>query len=227
MVRQSLTRFCCSAGRAAAPISEPPALLRRWRAEWPFPSPHPGRRPPGARVRSSGPGSSASSATSPHVPPPASPYPAPTSAACTRLPRVGTNPATIRNCATAESIRSPWAPICCLAPAPAPVAEYPPAELPVLALPTLRAEQSNTLPCFPSLPTLPVELSAPPPYASVPASSHQSWLFLDHFPPASERTPNAVRSPNQSPPHSVASGVIPEAVVCCSPSSQFPVFPAS
>src|SRR5664280_3368360 len=157
------------------------------------------RTPHGARVRSSGPGSSASSAANPHSPPPGWLYPAPGFAACIPLPRVGRNPAAVRNCAAAESIRNRWDRFSCPAPAPAPVAVCPPAAPAKLALLTPRVEQSNKLPCFPSPLTLPDVPSSPLPGAAILPSSLRSWLFLDRSHPASEHTPSAAHSPDRFP----------------------------
>src|ERR1700730_65076 len=154
-----------------------------------------------------------------HPPPPVWPYPAPASAAGRPLPPVETNPAAIRNCAAAESTRNPSGLSFCRARAPAPVAVYPRAALADLALPTPRAEQSNKLLCSPSPPTLPVALSATPPYVSVPPSSPRSWRFRERSPPRSERIPSAARSPDRSRPRSVESPVNPGAVFGCLPSS--------
>ena len=52
----------------------------------------------------------------------------------------------------------------------------------------------------------------------------RSWLFLDRFPPTSERTPSAARSPDRFPLHSVESPVSPEAAVGCYLRSPFPLF---
>src|SRR5262249_42768970 len=150
-------------------------------------------------ARSSGPGSFAAGAASPHSPPPGSPYPAPASAACTPLLRVGMTRAASRNCAAVASTRNRSGQIFCPVPVPAPVAVYPPAAPADLALPAPRAGQSNTRLCFPSPPTRPAVLSATPPCVSVLRSLPQSWLLPDRFCPALERTPSAARSPNRIP----------------------------
>src|ERR1700723_2319177 len=197
IVPQFPARFCCDVGRAAPPVSVNPVRLRRWRAGWPSLSPHRYRKPPDARARSSGPGSFASSVTSPQILLLGSPYPALASAACTPLPPAGTNRAASRNCAAVESTRNRSGPIFCPVPALAPAAEYRPAAVADLALPAPRAGQSNTLLCFPSPPTRPAVFSATPPCVTVLRSLPQSWQLPDRFYPGLERTPSAVRSPNQ------------------------------
>src|SRR5580700_1552533 len=57
--------------------------------------------------------------------------------------------AAIRNCATAESTHNLSGPSSCPAPELVPAAAYPPATVANLALPTLRAVQSNKLLCSP------------------------------------------------------------------------------
>src|SRR6516164_5842234 len=178
--------FCYNVGRAASPASAHPVRLRRWRAGWPFPSLHRCRKPLGARARSFDRDSFAFAAASLHSPPPGSPYLAPTSAACTPLPRAGTNLAANRNCAAVGSTRNQSGPIFCPVPALAPAAGYPPAALANLALPAPRAGQSNTHLCFPSPPTRPAVLSATPPCLSVLRSLPQSWLLPDRFHPGLE-----------------------------------------
>src|SRR5262249_20176298 len=190
-------RFCCSLHRGTSPVSAHPVRLRRWHAGWPSPSLHRCQKPPGVRARSSGPGSFASAATSPHSPPPGSPYPAPACAACTLLPPAGTNPSASRNCAAVESTRNRLDQSFCPVPAPAPAAGYPPAAPATPALLTPRAEQSNKSPCSPSPPTRPSALLATLPCPATPTSSLQSWLFLAPSHPASERTPSAVRCLDQ------------------------------
>ena len=78
---------------------------------------------------------------------------------------------------------------------------------------------------FPRPPIRRAALLATPPCRSVPLSLLQSWLLLDHFPPTSERTPSAARSPDRFPPHFVESPVSPEAVVGCYLRSLSPSLP--